>query len=126
MGAYCSEIPSGGEKTSIAELAPPQHSCASLDLFWCLQALQMRCEHFMCNNFHQILDDPLLQVSHAMPCHAMHVNSQPCYYYINVTLLPAVQDLNRQSLLRMLRAQSAMVSVYQQNLPCPQTWGLAR
>ena len=27
-----------------------------------LQALQLRCERFMCDNFHKILDDPLLQV----------------------------------------------------------------
>ena len=27
-----------------------------------LQALQLRCERFMCENFHKILDDPLLQV----------------------------------------------------------------
>lgn len=28
-----------------------------------LQALQLRCEQFMRENFHKILDDPLLQVS---------------------------------------------------------------
>ena len=28
----------------------------------CLQAVQLRCERFMCENFHKILDDPLLQV----------------------------------------------------------------
>lgn len=28
-----------------------------------LQALQLRCEQFMCNNFHKLLNDPLLQVS---------------------------------------------------------------
>ena len=28
-----------------------------------LQAMQLRCEQFMCNNFHKLLNDPLLQVS---------------------------------------------------------------
>lgn len=60
-----------------------------------LLALQLRCERFMCENFHKILDDPLLQ------------------------------GLTRHSLLRMLRAQSAMVSVYKEHVACPQTWGLA-
>ncbi|KAL0055247.1 hypothetical protein WJX82_009438 [Trebouxia sp. C0006] len=60
-----------------------------------LLALQLRCERFMCENFHKILDDPLLQ------------------------------GLTRHSLLRMLRAQSAMVSVYKEHVVCPQTWGLA-
>ena len=37
-----------------------------------------------------------------------------------------MQDLTRHSLLRMLRAQSAMVSVYKQHVACTQNWGLAR
>lgn len=61
-----------------------------------LVALRLRCERFMCENFHKILDDPLLH------------------------------DLTRHSLLRMLRAQSAMVSVYKQHVACTQNWGLAR
>ena len=32
-----------------------------------LQALQLRCEQFMCNNFHRLLNDPLLQVSSFAP-----------------------------------------------------------
>ena len=27
-----------------------------------MQALRLRCERFMCENFHKILDDPLLHV----------------------------------------------------------------
>ena len=38
-----------------------------------------------------------------------------------------VQTLTRHSLLSMLRAQSAMLSVYQQHTICvPETWGLTR
>ncbi|KAL3133205.1 hypothetical protein ABBQ38_007094 [Trebouxia sp. C0009 RCD-2024] len=59
-----------------------------------LVALQLRCEQFMCNHFHHLVNDPLLQT------------------------------LTRHSLLSMLRAQSAMLSVYQQHAKVPETWGL--
>ncbi|KAA6427683.1 MAG: hypothetical protein FRX49_02346 [Trebouxia sp. A1-2] len=43
-----------------------------------LLAVQLRCERFMCENFHKILDDPLLQVAEdALVMHrALYNNSQ--------------------------------------------------
>ncbi len=47
-------------------------------------------------------------------------------WHHQIPALDTVQGLTRHSLLRMLRAQSAMVSVYKEHVVCPQTWGLAR
>ena len=45
-----------------------QQQISVLDISCAVQALQMRCEHFMCSNFHKILDDPLLQARHNAGC----------------------------------------------------------
>lgn len=85
-----------------------------------MQALQLRCESFMCNNFHKILNDPLLQVRHCL--YDTH-----CWLLGSIDPQPLVltQDLTRYSLLSMLRAQSAMLGVYKQHMGT-QTWGLTR
>lgn len=80
----------------------------------------------MRENFHKILDDPLLQVGIIH----WHTVSRPCWCMCDkpcdVTFFLTVQALTRQSLLRMLRAQSAMVNVYKEHVTCLQTWGRAR
>lgn len=87
-----------------------------------LQALQLRCEQFMCNNFNKLLNDPLLQVSSFLKAGLLLPVSST-----DPQCLTVVQTLTRHSLLSMLRAQSAMLSVYQQHaVGVPETWGLTR
>ena len=104
------------------------HDNDVLTLYLHLQALQLRCEQFMCNNFHKLVNDPLLQVStHCCAwCYCLLFLVYPQLDPQSSIVCWCLQTLTRHSLLSMLRAQSAMLSVYQQHAIVPETWGLTR